>query len=591
MNPILGVKQSIGGQAWNFRLSDNNGNERLVYAITQRHNLPEIVARTIVGRGITLDNIEGYLVPKLKNEMPDPLVIKDMVIAVRRLIDAVTRDETIGIFSDYDVDGATSSALLKKFLDSLGIKNCLYIPNRVTEGYGPNENGLRRLRKQGASLVLTLDCGILAHGVLDKMMREGLDIIVVDHHMAEPRLPNAVAVVNPNRLDDESDLRDLAAVGVTFLLLVALTRGLREVGWFNKRNEPNLLEWLDLVALGTVCDVVNLTGLNRAFVYQGLKVLSRQRNVGLKALGDSARVESKPDTYQLGFILGPRINAGGRVGSPDIGAQLLSTRDPSLAHELALILETHNEDRKNLEANVLEQAIQEVQRSRSEDPVILVAGENWHPGVIGIVAARLREKFDKPACVVSLKDGIGKGSGRSIPGWHLGSAVITGVQTGVLQTGGGHGMAAGFSIEEDNLIEFRSVLNNHFRNENDRLDRRSVFKVDGILSAAAANQELLTLLGKLEPYGAGNPEPVFVLPGLRIKYSSVVGEQHIRCTLIGADSITLDGIAFRAVDRRIGVELLKRDGPPVHVLGKVRLNNWRGRAKTQLVIEDLAIAD
>ena len=591
MDPILGIKQSISGRTWNKRLLDNNGNERLVYAIIQRHNLPEIIARTIVARGVALDDIEAYLTPKLRHEIPDPLKIKDMDVAVRRIINAVTSNETIGIFADYDVDGATSSALLKIFLDSIGIKNCLYIPDRMTEGYGPNEKGLRKLWKQGANLVLTLDCGILAHDVIDKMVQEGLDVIVVDHHMAEPQLPNASAIVNPNRLDDESNLGNLAAVGVTFLLLVAVTRELRERGWFKTVNEPDLLEWLDLVALGTVCDVVDLKGLNRAFVAQGLRVLSRQKNVGLKALRTSARVDSKPDAYQLGFILGPRINAAGRVGRSDLGARLLSTNDPSLADELALILENQNEDRKNLESDVLEQAILEVQQSNSEDPVLLVAGNEWHPGVIGIVAARLREKFDKPACVVSLKEGVGKGSGRSIPGWHLGSAIITGVQMGLLLSGGGHGMAAGFSIKESNLAEFRNVLNNHFRNENEGLEQQSILKVDGILSASSANHDLLTLLNQLEPYGAGNPEPLFVIPRLRIKYSSVVGEQHIKCSLIGADSTTIEGIAFRAVDRKIGTELLKRDGLPLHVLGKVRGNNWQGRTKVQLVIEDLARAD
>tara|TARA_Y100000588_G_scaffold392138_1_gene502976 strand:- start:249 stop:1925 length:1677 start_codon:yes stop_codon:yes gene_type:complete len=557
----------------------------------QRNKLPEVMARAIVARGIHLDDVDAYLDPKVRYEMPDPMKLSGMAAGAQRIVEAVLTGEIIGIFADYDVDGATSAALLKKFLDAINVETRLYIPDRLTEGYGPNEIGLRKLKTQGASLVVTLDCGILAFTVLDQMSDEGLDIIVVDHHMAEPQLPTAKAVINPNRLDDDSGLGYLAAVGVTYMLVVAVNRALREAGWFAEKVEPNLLSFLDLVALGTVCDVVDLKGLNRAYVSQGLKVLLQQKNIGLRALRAAAKVDRKPDSYQLGFILGPRINASGRVGQSDIGALLLSTNDPNQADKMAEILEELNEERKMIEAKVLEQAVFEASKLPDEDPVVVVSGVNWHPGVIGIVAARLREKFDRPACVISLTGEIGKGSGRSILGWHLGSSIIAGVQSNQLLTGGGHAMAAGFSIEASKVEDFRKFLNDRYKRETQIGDIQSILKIDGVISAFAANEGLSRTLNKLEPFGAGNPEPRFVIPSLRVKYSSVVGEQHIRCSFISGDTTTIEGIAFRSIDKEIGRALLQNNGPSLHVAGKIRRNDWKGKTRMQVIVEDLALTN
>ena len=589
MKTVLGTEISIGGRRWSQKLNEGIETERLVYTIVQRYDLPEIIARLLVARDVSLEEVNRFLNPKIRDIMPDPSSLMDMDVAVDRLLKAISDNELIGLFADYDVDGATSSALLKMYLNALNIRNELYIPDRVKDGYGPNKQGLEYLKAKGASVILTLDCGILAFDVLDDFNLQGGEVIVIDHHMAEPKLPKAIAVVNPNRLDDQSDLGNLAAVGVVFLLLVALTRRLRKVGWFSKKTEPDLLQWLDLVAIGTICDVVELKGLNRAFVAQGLKVMALQKNIGVKALREVARVNSKPNSYQVGFTLGPRINAAGRVGEAVLGARLLSCDDEIYAMNTSNLLDEQNKVRQEIESSVLEQALSFLNEENENENVIVVAADNWHPGVIGIVAARLREKFNKPACVVSIQNGIGKGSGRSVSGWDMGSAIIGAVQSGLLKGGGGHKMAAGFSVSSDKVCQLKHYLNDHFNRSVVEADTVASLPIDGLITLAAVKEELLDLLERLEPFGAGNPEPRFVIPSLEVKYATVVGDQHIKCRFAEKSSSEINGICFRAVGTKIGDVLLKQSGLQIHVAGKIRKNLWQGRASLQIIVDDIAL--
>ena len=589
MKTVLGTEISIGGRRWSQKLNEGIETERLVYTIVQRYDLPEIIARLLVARDVSLEEVNRFLNPKIRDIMPDPSSLMDMDVAVDRLLKAISDNELIGLFADYDVDGATSSALLKMYLNALNIRNELYIPDRVKDGYGPNKQGLEYLKAKGASVILTLDCGILAFDVLDDFNLQGGEVIVIDHHMAEPKLPKAIAVVNPNRLDDQSDLGNLAAVGVVFLLLVALTRRLRKVGWFSKKTEPDLLQWLDLVAIGTICDVVELKGLNRAFVAQGLKVMALQKNIGVKALREVARVNSKPNSYQVGFTLGPRINAAGRVGEAVLGARLLSCDDEIYAMNTSNLLDEQNKVRQEIESSVLEQALSFLNEENENENVIVVAADNWHPGVIGIVAARLREKFNKPACVVSIQNGIGKGSGRSVSGWDMGSAIIGAVQSGLLKGGGGHKMAAGFSVSSDKVCQLKHYLNDHFNRSVVEADTVASLPIDGLITLAAVKEELLDLLERLEPFGAGNPEPRFVIPSLEVKYATVVGDQHIKCRFAEKSSSEINGICFRAVGTKIGDVLLNQSGLQIHVAGKIRKNLWQGRASLQIIVDDIAL--
>src|SRR6185437_3569630 len=429
---VFGVECSLSGRLWRAR----GGDDRAGLALAQRFGLPEIIGRLLSGRGIGIENAEGFLAPTLREALPDPLHLKDMDKAVARLVDAVCGGELIGVFGDYDVDGATSSALLQRFFRAVGAKTTLYIPDRQREGYGPNAAALAKLKERGAGVVVTVDCGISSQEALGSAAESGLDVIVVDHHLGDPALPRALAVIDPNRVDEASPHGMLAAVGVTFLLVAGVNRALRQAGCYRERGEPDLMQLLDLVALGTVCDVVPLTGVNRALVAQGLKIMRRRGNIGLAALGDAAGIGEKLDAYHAGFILGPRVNAGGRVGEADLGARLLATEDPEEARTLAAHLHALNAERRAIEAQVLAQAIAAVER----DPggaLVLAAGENWHPGVIGIVASRLKERYNRPACVVALSGGIGRGSGRSVPGLALGPIVIAAQQAGLLVDGRG----------------------------------------------------------------------------------------------------------------------------------------------------------
>ena len=509
--------------------------------------------------------------------------------AAERIAVAIMRNEVIGIFGDYDVDGATSSALLKRFIGKLGGRTIVYIPDRIKEGYGPNATALLKMANEGASLVLTVDCGTAAFAPLEAAHEAGLDIIVIDHHAVEPKLPVALAIINPNRMDDESGQGHLAAVGVVFLLVIAVNRVLRQKGFYNASAEPDLMVWLDLVALGTVCDVVPLVGINRALVKQGLKVLSRRANVGLAALSDVGGVDEKPGSYHLGFVLGPRINAGGRVGSPALGSLLLTTENNAEAKQIAIQLDALNGERRDIEQVVLSDALNQMKNEReSSGSVAFVAGKGWHPGVVGIIASRLKERFNRPACVISISedDDIATGSGRSVSGIDLGAAVIAAHQAGIIDKGGGHRMAAGFTLKPARLDDFQNFLNDRVNIQIKEAGIVPTLRFDGSMTTAGASLETAEQLEELGPFGSGNAEPRFVIPSAQIVYAERVGEDHVRCTLESAGRGHLSGISFRSTDRPLGQTLLSAKGRPMHVAGRLRINNWRGQNSAQLLIDD-----
>ena len=583
----LGVSRSLGGKRWRARGED----DRLALALSQRFGLPEAVGRVMAARGVSLEEAPRFLNPALRDQLPDPSHLNDMDIAADRLVAAVRSGETIGIFGDYDVDGATSSALLARFFAAAGGRTRVYIPDRMKEGYGPNAPALAALRSEGVRVVVTVDCGITAFEPLDEAAGCGLEVIVVDHHVAEPRLPRALAVVNPNRLDDRSPHGNLAAVGVAFLLAVAVNRGLRETGWYADRTEPNLLEWLDLVALGTVCDVVPLTGLNRAFVRQGLTVMARRCNLGLAALADIAGVKEQLKAYHAGFVLGPRINAGGRVGEAGLGTELLTTGDSERARAVAKKLDDYNRERRAIEAACLEDAIAQVEaaaaRGQLDDGLILVGAEGWHPGVIGIVASRLKDRYNRPACVVAYNEtGIGKGSGRSVRGVDLGVAVVAARQSGLLIDGGGHPMAAGFTVDRNDEAALRAFLSERIAAENGAIVAE--LGVDGCIQPGGASPDFIQSLERLAPFGAGNARPRFVFPAARVVKADLVGQDHVRCVIAGEDNGRIKGIAFRIVGQPLGDALLRSGGAPMHIAGHLERDTWRGRDEAQMIVEDAA---
>ena len=587
---MLGVERSLLGRRWRARLAE----ARAGLALAQAIEVPELIGRVLAARGVAAEDAPTFLEPTLRALLPDPNHLRDMEKAVARLAGALAAGEKIAIFGDYDVDGATSAALLSRFLEAVGTSATLYIPDRLREGYGPNAAAMRQLAAQDVAVVITVDCGIAAFDALAEAADAGLDVIVVDHHLAEARLPPACAVIDPNRLDEESPHRQLAAVGVAFLLVVGLNRHLREAGWYRERSEPDLLQWLDLVALGTVCDVVPLTGVNRAFVRQGLAVMRQRRNQGLRALGDVAGLEEPPGVYHLGFILGPRVNAGGRVGEATLGARLLTTADESEAATIARHLDALNRERREIEAAVQEAAIEQAESApegaRANAPLVLVHDENWHAGVIGIVASRLKERYDRPAVIVAWEGETGKASCRSLPGVDIGAAVSAARQAGLLVNGGGHPMAAGFTVERAKLEALTAFLHERLAAAVDAQASATSLGLDGALGVEGATAELLEMLEAAGPYGAGNPEPRFALAGARVLRADIVGRGHVRCQLAGRTGKRLKGIAFRSADNALGNALLAGAGAPFHLAGRLRLDRRRGTRAVELHIDDGAPA-
>jgi single-stranded-DNA-specific exonuclease len=586
---FLNVERSVTGRRWQARLADT----RLAEAIAQRHELPDILGRVLAGRGVGVEEAEGFLNPTLRGLMPQPSAFRDLEQGAERFAEAVMRDERIGVIGDYDVDGVSSSAMLQLFLRSLGRDCAIHIPDRLTEGYGPSQQAVAALKDQGTELLVTLDCGVMAHDPLAHAAELGMTTIIVDHHQAPAELPRAHAVINPNRQDDLSGQGALCAAGVTLIFIAAVNRRLRQMGYYGEnRPEPNMLQWLELVALATVCDVVPLTGLNRAYVTQGLKIMARRENPGLSALADVARLKRRPDPYALGFLLGPRINAAGRVGHAALALELLTTRDRGRANQLAQELEKLNRERQAIELAVVDQAVAQAEAALGRDrlaPVLVVARKGWHPGVVGLAAARLKERFNRPALVLAedRESRLAAGSGRSIAGVDLGRAVREALEQGLIVKGGGHAMAAGLTVEVARLGDLRAFLTERLAEDVAR-QASPALAIDAAVTAGGANLDLIELLEQAGPYGSGNPPPVFAFPAHRVVYADAAGSDHVRVTLASDDGTRLKAIAFRAMGTDLGELLLSERRFPLHVAGRLTVDDWSGSRVPSLHIEDAA---
>lgn len=577
-------KKSLGGNIWKTVPVD----DRLAELIAQRFSLPLIVAKIIASRGVAVDEVENFIAPKLQNLMPDPSCLKDMEKAASRIADAVIKKQKIAVIGDYDVDGATSSSVLRLFLESVGIEPMIHIPER-DEGYGPSKLAFNEFSAQGAELVITVDCGTTAFEVFDYAKSLEIEVIVLDHHEAETKLPDVYAVVNPKRLDEDNQypsLKYMAAVGVVFFTVVAVNRELRKRGFFQNRPEPNLMQWLDLVALGTVCDVVPLLGLNRAFVRQGLKIMSLRSNTGLRALIDKSGMSEAPTAFHLGYVLGPRINACGRVGEASLGNKLLCIKDDFQAGLLADKLNEFNAQRKEIEAYVLLSAIEMLEGTPQEYPIAFVAGKDWHQGVVGIVAGKLKERYNVPAFVMSIEEDEVKGSARSISGVDLGALIIAAKEKGILTKGGGHTMAAGFSLNEEKIEEFRKFAGEYVKSKLGEEDVTPVIEVDGAMDLLGANTDFASSLELLEPFGSGNAEPKIVLERVRISKPGIVGAGHVRCYLNSNNGGSIKAMAFKIADTQLGKTMLNPQGASFDVVGVLRRDNWQGRCSVQFIIED-----
>ena len=553
-----------------------------------------IVRQLLLSRGVAPQDIDRHLTPTLRNFLPDPSLFRDMDTAADRIAQAVLSGEKITIYGDYDVDGATSSALLIRLLRDLGVEAGYYIPDRLLEGYGPSGEALVKLGEEGSSLIVTVDCGAMAHEALGMAHDAGIDVIVVDHHKCSPDLPKTVALVNPNRLDEEDEAAShghLAAVGVAFLLAIAVVRTLRNRSYFENRKEPDLLALLDVVALGTVADVAALHGLNRAFVAQGLKVMAKRDNIGMAALIDASRLKRAPACSDLGFALGPRINAGGRVGESTLGVRLLTTRDPDEAREIAAQLSALNDERRAIEAAVQE-AAEEQLAAQHNRAVHLVAGEGWHPGVIGIVAGRIKEKSGKPSLVIALDGQTGKGSGRSITGVDLGAAIIRARSEGMLVAGGGHAMAAGLTVDSDQIERFADWLDSTLEGQVARATASRDMALDLSVAPGGLTPELVNSLEEAGPYGVGWPGPRIAVGPVRLVKCDIVGTDHVRLIAAGDDGKSFKGIAFRAAESEMGQALLHASkGRKLWLAGRVKIDDWGSRPQAELHLEDAAWAD
>ncbi len=607
--PYLGVGRSLTGRGWRERMAGQGVSPQTFREILHRMELMQVaepeftepLARFVAGRGVSPETLETFIRPTLKSLFPDPSCFMDMDKAVAAILDALQANARICVFADYDVDGATSAAQLVRWFRAMGHDLFVYVPDRVLEGYGPSNAAFDSLKAKGFDLVITVDCGAMAHRPLEHAAAIGLDVVVIDHHIMREDPPRAKAVVNPNRPGCISKQGNLAAAGVVFVVLVALNREAEARGLLKDRAKPDLMQWLDLSALGAICDVTALTGFNRALAAQGLKVMSKRQNPGIRALmavagggtDAGAAALSLMSTFHSGFVIGPRINAGGRVGRSDLGVRLLSTDDADEAAGLAEELDELNRTRRDIETQVLEQAIAvaEVQGlTLSDDPVIVVAREDWHPGVIGIVAGRLRERWHKPVIVIGIDpvSGMGKGSGRSQAGVNLGEAVGAAFEDGVLLSGGGHAMAAGLSIERDRIGELRTYINDYVRSHVAAEDQVETVDVDAILSLKAASRALFDRFDLLAPYGQGNPEPLLAFADVRVGFAQAMKGGHIRCELTDSSGHKLKGIIWRAEGTALGDALLRPTGL-VHVLGRLKADDYMGRRGVQLEIEDISL--
>jgi single-stranded-DNA-specific exonuclease len=582
---FLGVSASLSGRYWRARPAE----EAVVRAHMLRLSMSEPLARALAARGIGEEGAHDYLSPTLKALFPDPSCFTDMDKAVDILLDALTSDRRTVVFADYDVDGATSAAMLVRWFRAMGKEAPIYIPDRITEGYGPTPAIFRKLREEGAELVVTLDCGAAAYDAIQAAAEVGLTVVVIDHHLMREAPPKAAALVNPNRFDCPSGQGVLCAAGVTLVLLAALNRKARSLGMFTDRKEPDLRQWLDLAALGAVCDVTQLVGFNRALTAQGLKVMSAWANPGLKALLQVAGASGPATTFHAGFILGPRINAGGRIGRADLGARLLSTDDAEEARDIAMQLDGLNAERKEVERQVVEAAAAMIDKAANFDPdapVIVVAGDAWHPGVIGIAAGRLRERYRKPVIVIGVdrEANIGKGSGRSQPGMNLGRAIQAAYDQGLLMAGGGHAMAAGLTVRPDLIPELREFLVAHLAEEHEAAD--DGMEIDALVAPAGADRALYEDFQRLTPFGPGNPEPVFAIADALVEHPMPIRGGHVRCVLRDGSGGRLKAVAWRCEDTALGRALMA--GGRLHLVGRLKPDDWQGRNGVQFEIEDAA---
>ena len=577
---------SVSGKNWASKEFDSDE----IDFLKTNYFLDEIVAKLLSIRKIKKEDVKFFLEPTIKNILPNPYVLKDMDKAIVRTEKAILNTEKIGIFGDYDVDGATSTAILGKYFELLNIPFEIYIPDRKNEGFGPNEKAFLNFIDLGVNLIFTVDCGTLSYGPMDFAKKRNIDVIILDHHQSETKLPSAHSIVNPNRFDDRSDLNYLCAAGVCFMFLIALNKKLRDRNWFsdNSINEPELLDILDLVSLGTICDVVPLVGLNRAIVHQGLKIIKKKNNLGLKTLIEVCNIESNITAHDLGYILGPRINAGGRVGKSTHGANLLLNGNAKSAFKLAVDLNTHNKERQILETELLNKILN-IDYANIKDPVIVLHGENWHEGIIGIIASRIKEKFNKPTIIISVNGNIGKGSGRSVNGFDLGSTVLGAVQSQLLTKGGGHKMAAGFTINMNKIEEFKEFVFRKFKSININLEEKKNYYFDAEIAPSAVNIDFYKKINLLAPFGSGNSEPRFTIRDVKLINSKIVGEKHIKTVFVGLDSTTFKGISFNTVKTEIGAYLLKKNIKPFNIVGKLSLNEWRGQTNVEFIIDDISV--
>jgi single-stranded-DNA-specific exonuclease len=587
-NHAFGVQQSLSGRAWVWRSAQE---ERVGQGIAQALGVPELIGRLLAARGVSAEQAADFLDPTLRAMLPDPSCMIDMDAAAARLADAVMARECVGVFGDYDVDGACSSALMVTVLRQFGCEVLYHVPDRMLEGYGPNSNALRGMAERGASLLVCVDCGTGAHDAFAPLHNLA-EVLVFDHHKAEGPPARIHATVNPNRLDCTSGLTAICATAVAFIACIALLRELRRRGFFANRAEPDLREFLDLVALATICDVMPLTGLNRALVTQGLRVMARRTRPGIAALLDVAKVTEAPTAMNCGFALGPRINASGRIAESDMGVRLLLAEDPDDAAQLAQTLDEVNRQRQAVEATIMEAAMAQAEAQvAAEQTVILLAQAEWHPGVVGIVAGRIKEKFNRPALVAGIVDGLAKGSGRSVPGLDLGAAVIAARQSGLLKTGGGHPMAAGFSVEEAGLGELHAFLNERLAGEAP-LPGLEALTLEGVLGMSNADAALAQMVARLGPFGTGNAEPIFVLPRARVVKADRIGKDGntIRAMVEGEGGGRLKALLFRAKEGPLADALSRVGGAPLHLAGYLRAESWQGRVSAGFFITDAAPA-
>ena len=584
---MLDEIQSVSGLRWRFPQTDSDA----VSALIQKFDLPDVVARILASRGITTETADEFLNPTLKKNLPNPLTLKDMEKAATRMAEAVMAHEPIGLMGDYDVDGATSTAILRMFLEDLGITVYTFIPERE-DGYGPNALKMKEFYDKGCRVVATLDCGMTAFEPIKAGTELGLDVIVLDHHDPEKQLPDAYAVVNPKRLDEDPNhpCHYMAAVGVVFLFTVALNTILRNRGFYTPDNpEQSLIRFLDLVAFGTVCDVMRLKGVNRLFVKAGLNQMAKWENKGLSALGTLLGLNEPPTTYHLGYVLGPRVNACGRVGHSDLGMQLLSCRDPVKAAALAQHLNDLNLMRRDIEASVFLEAMEQVESRKNDDPFIMVKGEDWHQGVVGIVAGRLKDRYNLPVFALSIEGDEVKGSSRSVQGVDLGTLIMNALSKGILTRGGGHPMAAGFSLKREKLDEFYRYLKENIPSEI-TTNNASTLDIDGVLDIGGATPDLVQKINLLAPFGEANPEPRFMIQNVMVSYCKVLKNGHISFSLTGRGGGRLNAIAFRAADTELGQSILTAHDTLFHVVGILKQDNWRGQAKVQIQVQDIAKA-